>query len=131
VFKETTISTYKYFGNNRARICKRLRSSGIDSKESIHGRPVRQIGLPYRSARFPRLATSIPWDRFLSSLSVYKFGLWFFMHVSQENCGFPACLKRKLDFFWMCEGKLHGKAELFTTAFFRGYRIYRVAAINP
>jgi hypothetical protein len=41
----------------RARICKRLRSPGIGSEESIspaymkHGAPVRQIGFSYRPAR--------------------------------------------------------------------------------
>ncbi len=55
-----------------ARMCKRLRSPGIDS---FLGGPVRQIGLSYRTARLHRLAESIPWNRFLGSLFVYKFGL--------------------------------------------------------
>jgi hypothetical protein len=51
---------------SRARLCKRLRSPGIDSKESItpayvDWRPVRQIGLSYRPAMLHKLATSIPW----------------------------------------------------------------------
>jgi hypothetical protein len=45
---------------NWARICKRLRSPGIDT------------------GRLHRLAESIPWNRFLGSLNVYKFGLWSF-----------------------------------------------------
>jgi hypothetical protein len=46
---------------SRARICKLLRSPGIHSKE-------------IDSARLYRLAESIPWNRFLGSLKVYKFG---------------------------------------------------------
>ncbi len=34
------------------------------------------IGLSYRPARLHRPAESIPWNRFLGSLNVYKFGLW-------------------------------------------------------
>ncbi len=40
------------------------------------GGPVRQIGLLYRPAQLHRLAAvSIPWNRILGSLNVYKFGL--------------------------------------------------------
>jgi hypothetical protein len=38
------------------------------------GGPVRQPYLTYRPARLHRLAESIPWNRFLGSLNVYKFG---------------------------------------------------------
>ncbi len=55
-----------------ARISKRWESPGIDSQESI---PVRQIGLSYQPARLHRLAESIPWNRFLGSWNVNKFGL--------------------------------------------------------
>jgi hypothetical protein len=51
-----------------------LRSPGIDSQP---GGPVRQHYLTYRPARLHRLAKLIPWNRFLDSLDVYKFGLWF------------------------------------------------------
>ncbi len=47
---------------------------GIDSQPG--GGPVRQPYKTYRLARLHRLAESVPWDRFLGSLSVYKFGLW-------------------------------------------------------
>ncbi len=43
--------------HSRAPICKRFRSPGINS------------------ARLRRLAESIPWNRFLGSITVYKFGL--------------------------------------------------------
>jgi hypothetical protein len=56
----------------RAGICKCLRSPGIDSQ---HGGPVRQPYLTHRPARLHRLAESIPQNRFLGSLNVYKFGL--------------------------------------------------------
>jgi hypothetical protein len=35
------------------------------------------IGLSYRPARLHRLAELIPWNQFLSSLKVKKFGLWY------------------------------------------------------
>jgi hypothetical protein len=90
----------------RARICKRLWRPGIDSEDSIPPAyvawragttnrvvvPARQAGnrflnrftntvsgyvrLSYRSARLHRLAESIPWNRCLGSLNVYKYGLW-------------------------------------------------------
>ncbi len=55
-----------------ARICKYLRISGIDSKESI---PVLQVGLSYRPTRLNSLTESIPSNRFLVSLHFYKYGL--------------------------------------------------------
>jgi|688.fasta_scaffold190272_2 hypothetical protein len=56
----------------RARICKRFKSPGINFASLV---PVRLPYLPYRPARLHRLVESIPWNRFLSSLNVYKFGL--------------------------------------------------------
>ncbi len=49
-----------------------LKSPGIDSQPVG---PVRQPYLTYRPARLHRLAESVPWNRFLGSLIVYKFGL--------------------------------------------------------
>jgi hypothetical protein len=49
-----------------------LRSPGIDSQP---GGPVRQPYLTYRPDRLHRLAESIPWNRFLGSLNVYKYRL--------------------------------------------------------
>jgi hypothetical protein len=57
----------------RARICKPFMSPGINSQS---GGPVRQAYLTYRPARLLRMAESIPWNRFLGSLNVYKYGLW-------------------------------------------------------
>ncbi len=48
------------------------RSPGIDSQS---GGPVRQPYLTYRSTRLHMLAESVPWNRFLGSLNVYKYGL--------------------------------------------------------
>ncbi len=63
-----------------ARICKRLRSPGIDSKESI---PLAYFSSADQYDKYScrtsplgyRLAESIPLHRFLGSLNVYKFGL--------------------------------------------------------
>jgi len=49
-----------------------LRSPGIDFQP---GGSVWQPYLTYRLARIHRLAELIPWNRFLGSLNVYKFGL--------------------------------------------------------
>ncbi len=49
-----------------------LRSLGIDSQP---GGPGKHPFLTCRPARLYRLAESIPWNRFLGSLNVYKFGL--------------------------------------------------------
>jgi hypothetical protein len=58
----------------RARICKLLRSTEIDSASPVYpGGQVRRIGLSHRPARPHRLTESIPWNRFLGSLKVYKF----------------------------------------------------------
>jgi hypothetical protein len=54
------------------RICKLLRSPGIDSQP---GGPVRRPYLLYWPARLHRLAESIPRNQFLGSLNVYKCGL--------------------------------------------------------
>jgi hypothetical protein len=50
-----------------------LRGPGIDYQP---GGPLRQPSLLYRPARLHRLAESIPRNLFLSSLTVYNFGLW-------------------------------------------------------
>jgi hypothetical protein len=39
------------------------------------GGPARQPYLTYWPARLHKLAESIPWNRFLGSLNLYKFGL--------------------------------------------------------
>ncbi len=70
------------FAQNRAWICKCLRRPGTDSKESIP--PVNvawqagtsnRVVVQARQATYCRLTESIPWNRFLGSLIVYKFGL--------------------------------------------------------
>ncbi len=50
-----------------------FRSPGIDSQP---GGPVRKPYLSYWPARLQRLAKSIPRNRFLGSVNVYKYGLW-------------------------------------------------------
>ncbi len=55
-----------------------LRSQGVDSQP---GGPVRQPYMTYRPARLQRLAESIPWNRFLGFLKVYKSGLRFLYSV--------------------------------------------------
>jgi hypothetical protein len=49
-----------------------LRRPGIDSQPAG---PVRQPYFSYRPARLHRLAKSIPRNRFLGSINVYKYGL--------------------------------------------------------
>jgi hypothetical protein len=46
-----------------------LRSPEIDFQ-------LRQPYLSYRLARLHRLAESIPWNQFLSSINVSEYGLW-------------------------------------------------------
>jgi hypothetical protein len=50
---------------SRARICKRLRRPGIYSAR-----------LYSLAGRYDKYDKSIPWNRSLDSLNVYKFGLW-------------------------------------------------------
>ncbi len=57
-----------------------LRSPGIDSQP---GGPVPY--LTYRPARVRSLEKSIPWNRFLGPLNVYKFGLWFLFNVTRKR----------------------------------------------
>jgi hypothetical protein len=54
------------YSDIRARIGTRLRSPGIDSAS--------QCSLAAGTITLPRLAESIPWNRFLGSLNVYQFG---------------------------------------------------------
>ncbi len=56
----------------RAPICKFFKEPGNDSQP---GGPVWQLFLLYRLARLHRLAESIPRNRFLGSLNIYKYGL--------------------------------------------------------
>ncbi len=60
-------------GNTWARICESFK----EPRNRLQpGGPVRQPILTYRPARLHRLAEPIPWNRFLGSLNVYKYGLW-------------------------------------------------------
>ena len=43
------------------------------------------IGLWYRPARLHRLAQLVPWNRFLGSLKVKKFGLWSVKHKLDQH----------------------------------------------
>ncbi len=77
-----------YSSHIRARIFESLRSPGIDSASlcSLAGRydyPICRTGPP----ALQRLAESIPCNRFLGSLNVYKFGLW-----EQEKTRWPCSL---------------------------------------
>jgi hypothetical protein len=62
-----------------------LRSPGIDSHP---GESVRPSYLTYRSARLHCLAESIPWNQFLGSLNVYKFGLCFCRQLYTKTVAF-------------------------------------------
>ncbi len=63
-------SLFTNFMSTEAEFVNLLRSPGIDSQL---GGPVRKGYLTYWPARL--LAESIPWNRFLGSLNIYKFGL--------------------------------------------------------
>ncbi len=76
----------------RARICRLLRSHGIDSQP---GGQVRQAYLTNRPARLHRLAESIPWNRFLgfevTIVSLIKIKLQWHsnpstLHVQLHQC---------------------------------------------
>jgi hypothetical protein len=56
---------------SRARICKRLRRPGIDSA-SLAG-------------RYDKYDKSIPWNGFLGSSNVYKFGLSSYISVKPRD----------------------------------------------
>jgi hypothetical protein len=61
-----------------------LRSPGIDSRPGV---PVRQSYLTYRPSRLNRLAESIPWNQFLGSLNVYKYGICFIQLLFSKRMG--------------------------------------------
>jgi hypothetical protein len=65
-----------------------VRSLRIDSQP---GGPVLQPYLSYRHARLHRLAKSIPRNRFLVSINIYKYGLW------EEEPGFQGHLFRRIS----------------------------------
>jgi hypothetical protein len=60
-----------------------LWSPRIDSQAGV---PVRQPYLSYQAAKLLRLAKSIPRNRFLCSINVYKYGLRFFSWLTQLVC---------------------------------------------
>jgi hypothetical protein len=45
-------------------------------KQSIGARNRVGIGFSYQPVRLHRLAEFIPWNRFLGSINVLKYGLW-------------------------------------------------------
>jgi hypothetical protein len=45
-------------------------------KKSMGARQRVGIGISYRPARLHRLAELMPWNRFLGSINVLKYGLW-------------------------------------------------------
>ncbi len=78
----------------------RFRRPGIDFQP---GGPVPQPYLLYLPARLRRLSESIPRNRFLGSLNVYKFGLSIFWH----------CRGSSNDDISQCS---HGSFHKFSTA---------------
>ncbi len=57
---------------SRTRICRPFK----ETRNRFPAWPVRQPYFSYRPVRLHRLAKSIPRNRFLGSLNVYKYGLW-------------------------------------------------------
>jgi hypothetical protein len=80
--RKTTVHTYEVYQSPV--FVDLLRCLGNDSQP---GGPVRQPHLTYRPVRQHRLAESIPWNRFLGSLKVYKFGHVFntFCYILRET----------------------------------------------
>jgi hypothetical protein len=68
-----TFYTYVKTDIVRVRICKPFKEPGNDSQL---GGTVRQPYLTYRPVRLHRLAESIPSNRYMDSLNIYKYGLW-------------------------------------------------------
>ncbi len=65
-----------------------LRSPVIDSQP---GGPVRHPYLTFRPDRLFRLVEFIPWNRFLGSINVYKYGLWIQNFIpTSVYTGYPA-----------------------------------------
>ncbi len=54
-------------------------------KQSMGARNRVGIGLSYPPARLPRLAEFIPWNQFLGSIVVYKYGLWRSRRAWDQN----------------------------------------------
>ncbi len=73
------IPAFQSFKHSEPVFVNLLWSPGIDFMPAV---PVRQPYLSYRPARLHRLAESIPRNRFLGSLNVYKYELWSFRHSS-------------------------------------------------
>ncbi len=63
----------------RALICKPFKEPR--NRFSAWRAGTRQTYLMYRPARLHRLAQSIPWNRFLGTLNVEKYGLWLVTHT--------------------------------------------------
>jgi hypothetical protein len=64
-------------------------------KQSMGTRNLVGIGLSYRPARLHRLAEFIPWNRFLGSINIFKYGLWWQSYHGtkpwlDEVCPFPS-----------------------------------------
>jgi len=79
--KDLWLNPRKWMNLNWARICRPFKEP---RNRSQPGRPVGQPYLSYRSARLHRLAESIPRNRFLGSIPVYKPGLRM-LHLSHEG----------------------------------------------
>jgi hypothetical protein len=67
-------------------------------KQSMGARNRVGIGLSFRPARLYSLVELIPWNRFLGSLNVYKFGLW----KGFQNIGMKELIPRgrRSSYFW-------------------------------
>jgi hypothetical protein len=61
-------------------------------KQSVGARNRAGIGLSYWPVRLHRLAGLIPWNRFLSSVKVYKIGLWIWI-IDMKNDDHPMAMQ--------------------------------------
>ncbi len=97
--EKTRISQAQYFKlflSSHAKKDKELSASIF--KQSMGARNRGGIGLSYRPARLHSLAELVPWNRFLGSLKVKKFGLLKQINVKDKSwfhsvrCSFLICL---------------------------------------
>ncbi len=88
----------------RARNCKTFKEPS--GNRFPNGGPVRQPYMLYRPARLHRLAESIPRNRLLGSLNVYKYGFYFrykcgLVWFVEWRCGEGSCVNGTA----LCDGK--------------------------
>jgi hypothetical protein len=69
-------------------------------KQSMGDRNRVGIGLSHRPASLHKLAEIIPWNQFLGSINVYKYGLWSqsITYLCLTRCFVKAKTTKKINF---------------------------------